>query len=217
MQKELIDTSEINQLLGVKPRKGDLKKLEIINAAIECISSIGYEKTTYDAIAKKIGTNRAHINYYFQNKSDIFKSAIQYIYAYYKSILQVQLDKSDGGLDELMKYIESPFIWAKKNPEQMSVMLMFYYLCVIDKKYRSINTQIRNAGVERINLILQGLGQEYFENSSEESLELAKQIQNLITGSIIDSATTKSRTLTKAMNEVKTEVTAMLDLRKIHE
>ena len=72
-------------------RKGDKKKLEIVFAAIECISTIGYENITYEALAKKLDTRRAHIAYYFKNKEDIFKACIQFINHTKKEILDEHL------------------------------------------------------------------------------------------------------------------------------
>ena len=67
---DLSNLEELYQLGGSiffdqSPSKGDTKRFEIIMATIECLSTIGYDKTTYESIAKVIGTRRAHVNYYF--------------------------------------------------------------------------------------------------------------------------------------------------------
>ena len=204
-----MEVQGFHNFLDNKPSKGDLKKLEIIQAAIECIAGIGFEKTTYQAIAEKIGTRRAHIAYHFKDKSDIFKASIQYINGNYQRILTEQLEEADPGLDTIKKYAGSPFVWAEQNPDELSVMLLFYYLCTIDPEYRALNDDLRKRGVERILLVL---SQECRVELLPMELELkAKQIQNLISGSILDAVTTQQKSLTQAKEETILNITNLLE------
>lgn len=204
-----MEMQNYQNFLEQKPSKGDLKKLEIIQAAIECIAGIGFEKTTYQAIAEKIGTRRAHIAYHFKDKSDIFKASIQYINSHYQNILTEQLELADPGIDTIVKYAESPFVWAEQNPDELSVMLLFYYLCSIDSEYRALNDELRKRGVERILLVL---SQECRLELMPDELELkAKQIQNLISGSIMDAVTTQNKSLVQAKQDTIKNITNLLE------
>ncbi len=204
-----MEMQSYQNFLDQKPSKGDLKKLEIIQAAIECISSIGFEKTTYQAIAEKVGTRRAHIAYHFKDKSDIFKASIQYINGNYQRILTEQLEEAQPGIDTIIKYASSPFVWAEQNPNELSVMLLFYYLCTIDPEYRALNDDLRKRGVERILLVLT---QECRIELMPVELELkAKQIQNLISGSIMDAVTTQHKSLKQAKDETIKNITNLLE------
>lgn len=204
-----MEVHNYQNFLEQKPSKGELKKLEIIQAAIECISTIGFEKTTYQAIAEKIGTRRAHIAYHFKDKSDIFKASIQYINTNYQLVLSEQLDSAEPGIDTIEKYAASPFVWAERYPNELSVMLLFYYLCAIDTEYRRLNDELRKRGVERILLVLT---QECHFDLKPADLELkAKQIQNLISGSIMDAVTTQNKSLTQAKIETIKNITNLLE------
>ncbi len=52
--------------------KKDSVKEKIGQAAIQCFSRYGLEKTTLDDIAKSVGLNKASLYYYYKNKEDIF-------------------------------------------------------------------------------------------------------------------------------------------------
>ncbi len=196
--------TKIYELFEFKPRKGDLKKMEIILAAIECIATIGFEKTTYEAIAQKIDTRRAHVAYHFKDKADIFEACVKYIMASYQQTSIKRIEEAKDGLEMLVNYAEAPFLWAEENPEQLSVMLLFYYLCTVDPKYKELHTTIRSGGVERIQYIL--TNQLTKKIPVKEAAVMAKTIQNLVSGTIMDVTTTGNRTLKEAKQLVKQQV-----------
>ncbi|MEC7275776.1 MAG: TetR/AcrR family transcriptional regulator [Bdellovibrionota bacterium] len=201
--KNSIDSS-IYELFEFKPKKGDLKKMEIVLAAIECIATIGFEKTTYEAIAQKIGTRRAHVAYHFKDKADIFEACIKFINASYQKMSLEKIEAAQDGLEMLTNYAEAPFLWAKENPQQLSVMLLFYYLCSVDEKYRDLHASIRRGGHERIQYILNTKLE--LQLSPQESQALAKSIQNLVSGAIMDVTTTANMGLDEAREAVKKQV-----------
>jgi hypothetical protein len=184
--------TKIYELFEFKPRKGDLKKMEIILAAIECIATIGFEKTTYEAIAQKIDTRRAHV------------ACVKYIMASYQQTSIKRIEEAKDGLEMLVNYAEAPFLWAEENPEQLSVMLLFYYLCTVDPKYKELHTTIRSGGVERIQYIL--TNQLTKKIPAKQAAVMAKTIQNLVSGTIMDVTTTGNRTLKEAKQLVKQQV-----------
>jgi AcrR family transcriptional regulator len=199
MEKQTVDPLMV-KLFEFRPRKGDLKKASIITAAIECLSEDGLEKTTFEAIAKKIGTRRAHVNYYFADKQKIFLAAIQYIAATYQSISLECLEKARSDEDLLEAYLEGPFKWAKVHPEQLSVMFLLYYLSTFQNEYLELNHQIRKGGAQRISYVLRKKDPSL---SKKEAANKAKSIQNILSGCLLDVATTKGRTLASASREVK--------------
>jgi AcrR family transcriptional regulator len=199
MEKQTVDPLMV-KLFEFRPRKGDLKKASIITAAIECLSEDGLEKTTFEAIAKKIGTRRAHVNYYFADKQKIFLAAIQYIAATYQSISLECLEKAKTDEDLIEAYLEGPFKWAKVHPEQLSVMFLLYYLSTFQNEYLELNHQIRKGGAQRISYVLRKKDSSL---SKKEADDKAKSIQNILSGCLLDVATTKGRTLASASREVK--------------
>lgn len=192
-------TPQLYDLFDLSPRKGDLKKLQIVKASIECLATLGFDNTTYDAIAQKIGTRRAHIAYHFSDKNDIFLSSIKYIRSTHQQIILENIEKSKSPREMLLAYVESTFVWAIKHPHQLSVMLLLYYLCTYKKDFRKLHNQIRKSGAERIGYILsQNID---LKLTSLKISFLSKSIQNIISGSIIDAVSTENKTLDEAKND----------------
>lgn len=52
------------------------KKKEILQAAKDCLSKYGFDKTTLEDIGKLVGLNKASLYYYYKNKEEIFSEAI---------------------------------------------------------------------------------------------------------------------------------------------
>jgi AcrR family transcriptional regulator len=200
--------AQMLDLFEIKPRKGDLKKMEIIQAAIECIANIGFEKTTYESIAQKLGTRRAHIKYYFNGKHEIFEACIKYIVANYHKILLDHIEKANTPKEMLMNYVEGPFIWARENPQQLSAMLLLYYFCTIRPNYRLMHHEIREKGAERIRYILAEKLKKHY--TAEKALFLSKAIQNIMSGSILDASTTNGQSLIEAEAQAKKIVNKLL-------
>jgi AcrR family transcriptional regulator len=203
----------IFELFEFRPTKGDLKKMEIIKASIECLAELGLEKTSYEAIAKKIGTRRAHVAYHFSDKHDIFRSAVKYILATYQQISIEHLQQSKSGEQMLVKYVEAVFEWAKSHPEQVSVMLLLYYLCTIKEDYLELHHQIRTKGQERIAYIL--LNKLKISPAPKKAMFISKSIQNLISAAILDSVTTKNKSLDDAKEDVLIVMKMMLSSKDL--
>ncbi|MBT7670603.1 MAG: TetR family transcriptional regulator, partial [Bdellovibrionales bacterium] len=97
------------ELFEFRPRKGDIKKLQIIEAAIHCLANDGIENTTFESIGKLIGTRRSHVAYHFADKKLIFLSAIKFILSTYQQTVMGQMVESQNGRKMLLQYIEGSF------------------------------------------------------------------------------------------------------------
>lgn len=53
------------------------KKNQILNAAIECFTTYGFEKTSMSDIGRLVGLNKASLYYHFKDKQELFNSMIQ--------------------------------------------------------------------------------------------------------------------------------------------
>ncbi len=54
------------EVFQIKPRKGELKKLELIEEAIRQIAHQPIETVTLESIGKPLGMIRAHVAYYYK-------------------------------------------------------------------------------------------------------------------------------------------------------
>ncbi len=194
MNNESFPDLSLRSLFDFKPSKGDLKRLEIIKAAIESLATVGFDKTTYESIAKIVGTRRAHINYYFQDKNDIFMSCIKYIIVNYQQVSLKHIEEAKDGKDMVLRFVEGPYIWAQENPKELIVMYLFYYLCSFNEEYKDLHGKIRIGGAKRLAYILE----EKLDVPKEISFELSKTIQNSISGYMLDATTTTEESIEEA-------------------
>ena len=114
MRRSMENPALFRQVLPYKMRKGDLRKVEIIESAIKCIGSIGVENLTFEAVGKKTGIGKSHVLYHFPNLDELVCSAIQYVYAVGQGVVSefIGLEKNKKNL--LKAYIEGTFHWLKR-------------------------------------------------------------------------------------------------------
>lgn len=192
----------ILDLFEFRPRKGDLKKLEIIQAAIDCLAELGLENTNYEAIAQRLQTRRAHIAYHFGEKNQIFLAAVKFILGTYQQTLVDALsavkDQSDAKA-MLKAYINAAFDWAEQEPKQLQCMLLLYYMCTLHQEFLDLHHQVRLGGTERLSYLIT-------KNSPElkptEANRRAKLLQNLLSGTLLDAVTTHGVSLKQARANV---------------
>ncbi len=171
------------ELFKTEPRKGDLRRRKIVLATITCIATNGIEGTTFESIGKLLRLRKSHVAYYFPDKTALVEAAVRLITATAQSITVEHIQKSSAkNIPENMldAFVAGAFDWVKRHPDQVSVMLLFFQYCTHNRKYRNLYTEIRTAGRNRLTEIV-------------ENERVASQIQALITGAIVDYATTFSR------------------------
>ena len=57
-------------------KEPDVRRTELIDAALELFSSVGYEKTTVTDIVKKVGVAKGTFFYYFPTKEAVLETII---------------------------------------------------------------------------------------------------------------------------------------------
>lgn len=191
--------SIILELFEFIPRKGDLKKIEIIKATITCLAELGIENTTFEAIAKSIGTRRAHIAYHFSDKNLLFLACVKYILATYQQLSLEEIKESKTGEKLLEHFVKSPFIWAKKYPEQLTVMFLLFYYGRMNKEYRILHTHVREGGYNRVHYIL--TKKVKIKGRADNTKFLSWTILNTISGHLLNASTTNTISLDQAKED----------------
>ena len=77
---------------------------------------------------------------------------MKYIFVNYQDVSVKHLEKANQSESLLMRYVEGPYVWAQKFPNELKVMLLFYYLSTFNEEYKKLNTKIKvpNLGDHRI-------------------------------------------------------------------
>ncbi len=178
------------QLFQTSSSKGDLKKIQIIQSAIRCIASEGIENASYENIGRPLKLTRSHVAYYFKSKDDILLKAIEYVIAKGQALTVERVQNAKTTEDRLVAMVQATFDWAASDQEGFSVYMLFLYYCIINKDYRDLQSKIRSTGANRIQAMLENDPQVSKSRGTKELRELAKALQDLITGAAVDFFTT---------------------------
>lgn len=181
----------------LSPGKGDLKRLEILEAAIPCIASEGFEGGTLAKIADKLKTRRSHVSYYYKDKHRLFEDVIRYVIATAQDISIRNIEAEGNAVDQIVAMSNAAFDWAEKHPDQAKVLMYFHFECCTKPHYRELNTRIREAGTKRIHSLLQAIpGRKKSGLTLEQH---ARALQALMSGLVVDAITLESRRSLKQM------------------
>jgi len=179
------------ELFPHQVNKGDLKRYEIIGAAIDCFAKEGFEGGTFDAIAKKLKTRRSHIAYYFSDKDELFSSALRYIIAQAQKVTVEFIAQKKEPLEQVIAMSDAAFEWAKQYPKQAQVLMLFYYSAATSPKYKKMHSEIRKAGLSRIHaLVREEFKRREFEIEDVDVDLHSRALHSLMTGFVLDQITT---------------------------
>jgi len=175
------------KFLEVKPRKGDLKKAEILEATIRCLVEEGIENTNYESIGQKCGILKAHVAYYYPDKDQLIQSAVEFCAANAQEVTQKNLDKAKASKKKVSHFIEGAFNWMEKYPEQARVLLLFHYLSSIHKNYRQLYQKVGQSENE----MLQGAVKQSYPKIKQPE-KFAKFIRNTLTANLVEGLASQS-------------------------
>ncbi len=111
--------------MGRPSTQHEIKKEQIIVAAIECFSSYGFEGTTNKLIAKTAGLNSAALIYhYFPSKEDLFKACLAHftIMDEMKLTLETTHDKDPK---TYLTYVATAYLGFLKHSQLSKLIPMF--------------------------------------------------------------------------------------------
>ena len=64
---------------------GPIRKNQVINAALACISESGFEKFTLESVARKAGISKGVVSYYFKVKEDVILQSFRAFLDHYNT------------------------------------------------------------------------------------------------------------------------------------
>lgn len=200
------------KLFPLTPRKGDLRKAQIIQATIEVIGKNGIENLSYESIGEKLNINRAHVAYYFKKKDEIIDAAIKYITFAANELTVQEILRAEGDVRKVEAIAIAAFKWLDQNPNQGSTMLAFYHLCSHNKVFKKLHSQIRIAGAERLSSLIAKIIK---DGSTEELQLIGETIQAIITSNLLEYITTeKNISHDEALQSTLKQIHLMINVMK---
>jgi AcrR family transcriptional regulator len=177
----------LHRMFDIQLSKGDLKRIEIIEAAIHCLATHGIEETSLDAIGKQLKISRSHIIYYFKDREALLDAVVKYVTQTGQNLFVERLSEVQGSPETLLTaYVHAVFDWVEKYEPHVRFMLLFSYFCVFHAKYRGLHTQMRDSARHRIEAIIAPL-------LARGAPEAAEAIQCALIGYYTEFLTTDRR------------------------
>ena len=189
MNKDELTQALYARLLNFKPSKGDLRKIAILENAIDCLATLGVEAMSFEAIGKPSAMTKAHVAYYFRDRKEITKAAIRFVVATVQNFTIESVKNAPDEGARLEAFVDGTFRWLETYPKHAPVILLLYYYASFDPFFREMHAEIREFGARRLEAIVEPM---LPKKSRRQAHVLAKLVQTILTGTIIDHFTTRS-------------------------
>ena len=107
--------------LGMEP----IRKIEAINATLECIYECGIDRITLDMVAEKAGFSKGIVTYYFKSKKNLVLESLKAFLAAYNHKIGASVKKEKTPLDMVKAVVEValPPV-ADQNQETINISTM---------------------------------------------------------------------------------------------
>ncbi|MDZ7766019.1 MAG: TetR/AcrR family transcriptional regulator [Melioribacteraceae bacterium] len=133
--------------------KYEIKKEQILEAASELLAYYGYEKTTLDDIANKVGVKKNSIYYYFDSKEELINEIITRIFESKVKLFEEKSAAAKNSLEKLKIFI-SVFVSHKYSEEKTYNITPSAYLeisKVVEKSFEQYVVEAENLIREVLN------------------------------------------------------------------
>ena len=96
-------------------KESEVRRLEIMNAAMQLFMEKGYTNTTTQDIVDKVNISRGLLYYHFKNKEDILYCLVeQYSEKLLKDIYQITFSKDKSAIEKVRGFIEATIISSER-------------------------------------------------------------------------------------------------------
>lgn len=169
----------------VRYKKSEEKRKQILYAAFQALSELGYDSVTLQVIADYAKVSKGVVHYYFDNKEAVLVELLKWLTAkiYEKECAAVEIEET--AVKKLQAYIGSAFVSPEKNRTFYRVYLDFLAKASRNPVYREINSQFYdNCSTISRQIVLLGQQEGVFAaNLSPE--QTAPKIRAVIDGFLI--------------------------------
>lgn len=133
-------------------KKSELKRENILNAAIRCIGRFGLENTSATVIAKDLGIAQSGIFYYFPTQEQLFDSLLLHIarinHAQVSTLLAERCPATHR--ETLLVHLEGNLRWAESQPAQVAALVHSIAKASRSPRAKRAMAELFRVGEERI-------------------------------------------------------------------
>lgn len=116
----------------------DLRRRELIAAAMEVIATQGFEGATVRDIARAAGASLGSVNYYFPSKEDLCRAAIKETDAGFRALVKDAVDLTEGYPEKLERVVDMCFPVEAGDGFNWPVFVAFWNQAAQRETYRDI-------------------------------------------------------------------------------
>lgn len=165
-----------------KLSKGEKTRELAIQSAIYCLANLGYDQTTFQAIADRSKLSQPLVVHYFKKKENVFPMVIEYLV---KLSQNVRYESEFSATQDLKDYLKAALAIFRLAPNSARVYFTLSYLAVFKKDYKLSHAQIKKSNIARLaDIIAKGIERKEF--SSGAIMLKAQSINNFLAGTFVD-------------------------------
>ncbi|GLO64447.1 TetR/AcrR family transcriptional regulator [Oceanobacillus kimchii] len=163
----------------------DARKEQIIKAAIEVLTEIGYIKTSLSKIAKKAQISTGLISYHFSGKDDLMNNTLAFLVQEERAFIKDKVDNKQTYMEKLLAFIEASLVHQVIYRANTTALLeiVFNARTPDNIPYYLVKTDADDELHELLKEILHK-GQELKEFGDFDSQVMATMIRGSISGSV---------------------------------
>ena len=118
-------------------RTKEVRRDQIIRAAITCFSEKGYHEASMDDIALAANLSKGSLYWHFKSKRELFQSLVERWLQEFTESLGTTLEQATSAGEKLRMMIEAVKRNAAAQPELARAQLEFYALAVRDEEFKA--------------------------------------------------------------------------------
>ena len=144
-------------------KESEVRRLEIMNAAMQLFMEKGYTNTTTQDIVDKVNISRGLLYYHFKNKEDILYCLVeQYSEKLLKDIYQITFSKDKSAIEKVRGFIEATII----SSERISVEGTELQKTVDLEENRSMIDKLSHKLIKKLTIYFEKIIQQGIEEQS---------------------------------------------------
>jgi len=146
-------------------RKQDLRKNQILDAAMEVITQNGYENSRMDDVVATSKLSKGAIYWYYKSKKDVYLSLVNHWVMKYSAVLNLIIDKDRPAAKQLESLFQYFIDQYENDPDVFKALLEFWTMAGRDKDFNKKLQKVYTEFITFISAIIQkGIDEGQFKN-----------------------------------------------------
>jgi AcrR family transcriptional regulator len=135
-------------------RKQDLRKNQILEAAMEVITQNGYENSRMDDVVKSSNMSKGAIYWYYKSKKDLYLDLVNYWVMRYSDMVTKIMEKDQKASLQLKQILNYFIDEYEKDPEPFKALTEFWSMAQKDDDFHKKVQKVYAAFLEVIESII---------------------------------------------------------------